>query len=124
MKTENTGFLKLRDNLLFTAQFISPSSSGFVLASKLERFASLLTTTASSAYIITSDSTPFGVSLMQIKKNEGPKTLPSGTPVSTASIDDAQPAFVEVHCFLLDTAVDKIQIIARIFYKFRNVPVY
>ena len=44
--------------------------------------------------------------------------------MSTASIDDAQPAFMELYCFLLDTVVDKIQIIATIFYKFRNVPKY
>ena len=43
--------------------------------------------------------------------------------MSTASIDDSQPAFVEVYYFLLDT-VDKIQINARIFHELCNVPVY
>ena len=61
---------------------------------------SLHTITASSAYKIVSELTLFGRSFIYIKKNNGPNTLPCGTPVSTGRSGESCLPFMEVYCFL------------------------
>ena len=90
----NTDF----DGLNLMSNFFSQLSSAFRSSCNCIHVLSLVYNKLSSAKRRMSDSVWLGMSLMYVKNNKGPSTVPCGTPDNTSSLSDLSLLALVVSC--------------------------
>ena len=89
------------DGLNLMSHFFSQLSSAFRSSYNCIHVLPLVYNKLSSAKRRMSDSVWLGMSLMYVKNNKGPSTVPCGTPDNTSSLSDFVPS-ITTCCFLFE----------------------